>query len=243
MITNDRQYKISIKQLLRFKEALSSFDTLKFLEKGIDPLIIEAQKNSYTEQISELEQDIAAYKKLVSGTEHLTALSVGDLGIMLVKARIASGLSQKALADRLGMKEQQLQRYEQDRYSSTSLKRLEEVANALQLSVSSSMTLKSLPVVPYSLSEEAFSLDMEKLPLDIMRQRGWLGWFAKQQDDFQRTEKELAAAFISQNFKSNEMRTFNRQNVRAKTSQDEYALIAWKARVLFLAKEKENKWK
>ena len=64
---------------------------------------------------------------------HLTTLD--DLPRLLVRARIAAGMSQKALAERMGLKEQQIQRYESSDYSSASLSRLREVAKALDFSV------------------------------------------------------------------------------------------------------------
>jgi HTH-type transcriptional regulator/antitoxin HipB len=63
---------------------------------------------------------------------------VPDLGYIavvpqdLIRARIASGLSQKELAKRLGMPEQQIQRYEAKEYESVSLARIAEIAKALQ---------------------------------------------------------------------------------------------------------------
>lgn len=52
-----------------------------------------------------------------------------------VKARIALSLSQKDLADRPGMKEQQIQRYESTDYRSASMSRLHDVVQALGISV------------------------------------------------------------------------------------------------------------
>lgn len=61
--------------------------------------------------------------------------SFDELPQALVKARIALRLSQKDLADRLGMKEQQIQRYECTDYRSASLSRLHDVVQALGVSV------------------------------------------------------------------------------------------------------------
>ena len=41
------------------------------------------------------------------------------------------GLSQKELADRIGLKEQQIQRYEATEYASASLTRIQEIIGAL----------------------------------------------------------------------------------------------------------------
>ena len=61
--------------------------------------------------------------------EPLTKLN--DLPQALIRARIASGLSQRELAMRLGLKEQQIQRYEATKYASASLSRVIEVAQAI----------------------------------------------------------------------------------------------------------------
>ena len=47
---------------------------------------------------------------------------------LLIRAGIARGLSQKSLASRLGLKEQQIQRYEASEYASASLARIRSVA-------------------------------------------------------------------------------------------------------------------
>ena len=53
---------------------------------------------------------------------------------MLIKARIARGMSQRDLAERIGLKEQQIQRYEATDYASVSLSRIREVVNGLDVS-------------------------------------------------------------------------------------------------------------
>lgn len=50
---------------------------------------------------------------------------------MLIEERLRLNLTQKQLAEKLGLKEQQIQRYEASRYQTASLRRLKEVANAL----------------------------------------------------------------------------------------------------------------
>jgi transcriptional regulator with XRE-family HTH domain len=49
----------------------------------------------------------------------------------LIDDRKKLGLTQRELAERLGVKEQQIQRYEATRYQSASLKRIVEVAEAM----------------------------------------------------------------------------------------------------------------
>jgi ribosome-binding protein aMBF1 (putative translation factor) len=53
----------------------------------------------------------------------------------LIRARVAAGLTQRELAARLGLKEQQIQRYEATRYSGVSLERLQSVMDALGIRI------------------------------------------------------------------------------------------------------------
>ena len=68
--------------------------------------------------------------------------SFDELANGLIKARIAAGLSQRALAQRLNLKEQQIQRYEAERYATASYRRLCEVAHALGIQVENEMLLR-----------------------------------------------------------------------------------------------------
>lgn len=61
----------------------------------------------------------------------LLAAIVNALPESLIDERKKLGLTQKELAERLGIKEQQIQRYEATRYQSASLKRIVEVAEAM----------------------------------------------------------------------------------------------------------------
>ncbi len=56
-----------------------------------------------------------------------------DLPKTLISARIASGMTQKGLAHRLGIKAQQIQRYEATEYESASFARIRKVVQALGL--------------------------------------------------------------------------------------------------------------
>ena len=51
----------------------------------------------------------------------------------LIRARIASGMTQEGLALRLGLKAQQVQRYEATEYESASFARIRKVVQALGL--------------------------------------------------------------------------------------------------------------
>ena len=96
------------------------------------PLIVKAQEEALSSQLADLQQELREYESLKAGEFQLDRLTtIDELPTVLIKARISQGLSQKALADRIGLKEQQIQRYEATDYASASLSRIREVANAL----------------------------------------------------------------------------------------------------------------
>ena len=61
----------------------------------------------------------------------MEATSFDALPRALIRARIATGLSQRDLAEKLGLKEELIQHYEESLYASVSVTRLKEVIAAL----------------------------------------------------------------------------------------------------------------
>jgi len=132
MIKNERQYKITKNEITKFQDTLDNFT----VEKDTHPLLIKAQKSAIEYQLENLKEEVFEYEKLKTGYyEILEVNSFDDLPIAIIRSRIAQNLTQKELAYRLGMKEQQIQKYENTMYSSASFSRLQEVINALDLRI------------------------------------------------------------------------------------------------------------
>jgi transcriptional regulator with XRE-family HTH domain len=70
--------------------------------------------------------------------------SLAELPDALVRARIGGRLTQRELAERLGLKEQQVQRYEAEGYASASLSRLQEVMRALGVELQAGLELNAV---------------------------------------------------------------------------------------------------
>ncbi|MCY4527863.1 MAG: helix-turn-helix domain-containing protein [Chloroflexi bacterium] len=133
MIKNERQYRITRNQADRFSQTLDSLrGRSRQSTEGAHPLIAKAQEDAIRSQLEDLEGQLREYESLKAGNFELRDLHiVAELPTALIKARIARGLSQKDLAERLKLKEQQIQRYEATDYASASLNRIREVVNAL----------------------------------------------------------------------------------------------------------------
>lgn len=131
MIKNERQYKITKAQVARFSKALESLRHGPDTDDDLRPLVAKAQENALRSQLADLESELSEYESLKAGDFQWDSLRVFDnLPVILIKARIAQGLSQKELAEIVGLKEQQIQRYEATDYASANLARIKEVASA-----------------------------------------------------------------------------------------------------------------
>jgi DNA-binding Xre family transcriptional regulator len=94
-------------------------------------------------QLAELEEQLAEYDALRAGkVVSFKVDSFTGIGEALIKARIVRNLTHKALAERMDLAEQQIQRYEATRYAGVSVERLQAVANALKLRVNEVITLE-----------------------------------------------------------------------------------------------------
>jgi transcriptional regulator with XRE-family HTH domain/Zn-dependent peptidase ImmA (M78 family) len=147
MITNERQYKITRSEADRFRKAISAL-TERPPRVDVHPRLLRAEREALESQLADLQAELAEYDRLKSADLSIISInSFDELADGLIQARIASGLSQKALGDRLGLKEQQIQRYEAERYASASYQRLQEIANALGVRIKNDILL---PVAPNS---------------------------------------------------------------------------------------------
>ena len=133
MITNERQYRITRNWLNRFEQARTSAD---HDTADLQPRARQALRDQYDSQIDELRADLAEYEGLRRGQVAVLELdSLSELPDALIRARIVAGLSQAALAERLGLKKQQIQRYESTRYARVGIERLQAVADALGVKI------------------------------------------------------------------------------------------------------------
>jgi len=168
MITNERQYKITRSEADRFRKAIKDM-TEGPARANVHPRILQAEREAMESQLADLLAELAEYDRLKSADLSVISInSFDELADGFIKARIAGGLSQKALAERLGMKEQQIQRYEAERYASASYQRLREIADALGVRIKNDILL---PVAPNSFSELLSKLSQVGLDREFLLSR------------------------------------------------------------------------
>lgn len=135
MICNEREYRITKSELRKFDEAIDA-NPGYVPSEGTDPRMKEVMKDALESLAETLREEIQRYEDLRDGHVRQRELDgLTDLPTALIEARIAAGFTQKGLAERLGLKEQQIQRWESDRYSGVGLRRLQEVIDALGMDI------------------------------------------------------------------------------------------------------------
>jgi transcriptional regulator with XRE-family HTH domain len=152
MITNERQLQIARRDIEQFRMALDG----DIAEAGVDPAILKAQRSAVLAQLEELQSEVDNYLRLRSGKVRTFRIeSLSDLPRALISCRIASGMTQKELADRLSLKEQQIQRYETQEYQGASFARIADVADAVGVELPKELYLAGVGTVEAILKRAA----------------------------------------------------------------------------------------
>lgn len=181
-----------------------------------------------TRRISQAMLD--AYEAVRSGdSDGLSLKWRHDPGVLLIIARIARNMSQSELAQRLNLREQQIQRYESERYRSISLQAFRRIAGVLGVQIearivegldASLIALKSPP------KTEIDDRQMKAIALHARRS----GWFDTPDDEVAARQKILD--FIDESSASLGSPGLLRTGLRSLDLQDDAMLAAWRARIL-----------
>ena len=130
MIKNEKQYRMTKKTLEGWE--LTRQQLLHNRLPNTPNWLYEEQVFSAKEQIRQLKSQLKEYEDTKTGKKKLPALTiVNDIPSLLVQWRIARNLTQRDLATKLGIHENQIQRYENTNYSGASLSTVGQIANIL----------------------------------------------------------------------------------------------------------------
>ena len=235
VITNERQYRITNAQLGQLRAALEGFDRSEAITRTGSVALADAERDALGSQVGDLVEQVSEYEALKSGAVGtLMAKSLEELPSILIRARIARGLPQRELADALGVKEQQIQRYECENYASASLSRLVEVAEALDLEVNQIAELWG-EIGGQGVAASRIAAEWRRFPLREMHMRNWFeGILADGLEGVAEDARALFEEFIG-GVLPRHAPALLRSHVRSGSKMDTYALLAWKCRILHLA--------
>ena len=229
MILNERQYRITKAQADKFRAAIENYDPEKAVAEGMHPMLAKAQLEQLESEYEILMGQLEEYDLLVDGRQkEFEVDSLHGLPLVLIKARIARNWTQKQLADALGLKEQQLQRYEADLYRSAKLKTLSRVADTLGLNITESAFLRP----PQGDETEDIS---KKYPIGEMLKRGWFQDFGGTLAQAKRNAYQLIESFYRDAKVSQDVIALHRKMVRSAGGINDNALSAWQVRIIHLA--------
>lgn len=131
MIKNPRQAASTNRKI---KELKSSLAEIKEKREEIDKQRFDLIIKSHNSLISELEDELSQFNSFLNGNFNvLKPKSLKDITDCLIAARICLKMSQRDLAGIIGIKEQQIQRYEATDYESCSFSRILDISDALGL--------------------------------------------------------------------------------------------------------------
>jgi transcriptional regulator with XRE-family HTH domain len=133
MIKNQKQAAMVKKEIVGIIDLLADMDKIS-KEQKLD-LKQQLQYAVLKSRIEELNLEIDEYDHLTSADLPSLEIKTNELQKAIVCFRIASGLTQKDLADKLEIQEQQIQRYEQNDYLTASFERIIQILQTLEVEV------------------------------------------------------------------------------------------------------------
>jgi DNA-binding XRE family transcriptional regulator len=136
MIEDGNQYKVTQSQLERLEKVLDNLYKHPENAKDLDPRIAKAQIEGVESLIETLREEMVEYEQLIKDKDKIFHFdSLSQLPPMLLKARIVAGLTQEHLAEKAGLKVEQIERFEDTGYTKANWRQLLAVSNALGIKV------------------------------------------------------------------------------------------------------------
>lgn len=134
MIKDELEYKVTQEWVEKFEQSIAALEQDETKKKN-DPSGWELLRADLQSQLDGLNSEVAEYERLITSDPQsrikIQVNSLVELPKALIKARIAAQMSQKELADRLGIEEQQVQQYEATDYQCASFVEIIDVSEAL----------------------------------------------------------------------------------------------------------------
>jgi HTH-type transcriptional regulator / antitoxin HigA len=126
MIKTDAQRNRTLVQIEGFQRALVQ------AAEELSGKRAAAVRANYESMIRQLEEEVREYDQLKSGELVLPPVErLDQVAPFIAKIRIAKGVSQTELANRLGVSKQVISRYEESDYQTVAVARLQEILDAI----------------------------------------------------------------------------------------------------------------
>lgn len=115
MITDEQQYRVTKARIQRFEDALMHAED-RAAERH--PLLQQVLRRNVEAELQAMYEQLSEYATRQGTGPSTLGLGAGlDRPLALIRTRIAAGINQEELAERLGLAEQQIRQYEAARYA------------------------------------------------------------------------------------------------------------------------------
>ena len=141
MIRTDQEYELT-RQKLADQEARVRQQAAQLKAMGIDKDGIKRVLDPIRSFSAQLQDEIETYERLKRG-EFPEIENFDGMGQLLIALRISKGITQRELAQRLGVNESQVSRDERNEYAGVTLDRAQRILEALQVTLTTSVRVLS----------------------------------------------------------------------------------------------------
>lgn len=228
LILNEREARDARTTASELDRLLSSEQAFEPIIAGLPPQVVNGFRKAIKAEKIELEALVAAYEAAKVGDfEDLKQRARNDPGLSLIVARIARNLTQKELARKLGVKEQQIQRYEADRYNSISLANFRRIARFL--GIDWEMRLSDRFGGGWNIASNVSAVEVKK----ILKHARANGWFDGDDPAVMADEESVnyLQRYVSDHILKYGSPSLLRTGLNVQDHEEDFLLVAWKARV------------
>ncbi len=145
VILNDLEYQVTKERIEGFERALALLNAPDNDLKKTNPIMWQLNVDGVQSLLDDFTSQMQEYEALINRDESEPIVfeidSLSQLPRVLIQARIAAKISQKELAERLGIEESLLQRYEDREYESATMMQLIEISEVLGISIQPKTTI------------------------------------------------------------------------------------------------------
>jgi DNA-binding Xre family transcriptional regulator len=129
VIRNEREYREALSRLKRDGEVITN-QRQALVESGLSEEEVDRGLGPLLSFQAQLEEEVEWYER-ARRREFKVSHDVRDIGYMLIALRIANGLTQKELAEKLGVSEAMVSRDERNEYHGITVERVQRILDAM----------------------------------------------------------------------------------------------------------------
>ena len=146
MIRNETEYQEAVQRLTEEKQRLAAHEA-RLQAQGLRGTDLKRAMDPLVSFHLQLEEEVESYERLKRGDVG-ELKNLHGLGQLLIALRISLGLTQRQLAERLGIHESQVSRDERNEYHGMTVERASRVLDALHVTLRSAVEQPIRPRPP-----------------------------------------------------------------------------------------------